>query len=68
MNVFKTINDISIQIKRIKSTTEPHAAVRVEQGKAQYVTETPKPNGYFDCVEISEWMSIEKMADYCASI
>lgn len=68
MDPIKTMFEISAQIKRIRATIEPNAAIRVEAGKAQYVTETPRPDGYFDCVEISDWMPVTDIAGYCEKI
>ena len=62
----KIITDINKEIKRIRNSSEPHAAVQIEAGKAQYVTQTPKDDGSFDCVEISDWMPIDEMPAYMA--
>ena len=64
----RLLNEISIQIKRIKASGNKYAGVRVEQGKAQYVSEIPQDNGFFVCREISEWMPICDMPSYLSNI
>ena len=61
-------NDIHVELDRIRSTVEPNAAVRVTSGMAQYVTETPNADRYYDTVVISEWMGASKMAGYLREV